>query len=569
MADEKASSEYLQELRRRAEEKLRAARPESGNHDDEELLKLVQELQLHQVELEMQNEELRRTQAELARSQAEYTDLYDFAPAGYLSLAGDGRILRANLTAAALLAAERGRLLGRAFLVHVAADDRQIFYNHLREVIKNQRRTACELRLVKKTGETFHASLESMPARNTAGGLECRTSLLDISERRRLEEELIRIQKYEALELLAGGIAHDFNNLLTAILGNISLARMYLVTGENPAEKLTRAETTALRARDLVKQLLMLSGRGTPSNEVRATATLIREVAELPLKNSDRQYELELAAELWPVTVDLTQFTQVMHNLIINASQAMPQGGTITVRAENLHLEEEEQPGLAAGDYVRIVVEDQGPGIPPDIGARIFDPYFSTKPGGSGLGLAVSRTIIDKFGGRLTGASRPGGGARFEIYLPAAAHPAAAEKKEPGDQQQTPAGRGRILVMDDNPAVREVAGELLAFLGYETESAADGRMALDLYRKAKEQGEPFAAVILDLIVPEGMGGQETLELLRKLDPEVKAIVSSGYAREPVVENFRDYGFLASLPKPYSLDQLGQVLHGILARAQAS
>jgi two-component system, cell cycle sensor histidine kinase and response regulator CckA len=570
MADEKTSSDYRQELRSRAEERLRAAQPESGNHENEELLKLVQELQLHRVELEVQNEELRRTQAELTHSRAEFADLYDFAPVGYLSLDPDGRILRANLTAAALLAAERDHLIGRIFLLQVAAEDREIFYNHFREVTRKQHRAACELRLVKKTGEIFHAGLESVPVRTPDGSILCRSSLLDISERKRLEEELIRIQKYEALELLAGGIAHDFNNLLTAMLGNISLARMHLEPEGQPAEKLARAERTALRARDLVQQLLMFSGRGIPSKEAWASGPLIKEAAELPLKSTGCPHELKLPADLWPVTVDRSQFEQVIQNLIINAGQAMPQEGTITVLADNLRLKEDELPGLAAGDYVRIAVEDQGPGIPTAIGSKIFDPYFSTKPGGSGLGLAVSHVIIEKFGGRLINAPRPGKGARFEIYLPAADHPSEKEKEQKAKAEAgLQVGQGRILVMDDNPSVREVAAALLDYLGYETELAADGQSALELFKKAREQGEPFAAVILDLIVPDGMGGKETMERLREVEPEVKAIVSSGYAKEPVVEHYEKYGFSGSLPKPYSLEQIGRVLHSILEKEEAT
>jgi two-component system cell cycle sensor histidine kinase/response regulator CckA len=571
MTDDKVSPEYWQELRRRAEEKLRAVLPVGGDHD-ERLLALVQELQIHQVELEMQNEELRRIQTELAGSRAEYADLYDFAPVGYLSLDREGRVLRANLTAAALLGAERDRLTGHPLLVHIVAADREIFYSHLREVGLQERPAACELRLEKKTGEIFHARLESVPFRAADGSIECRTSLLDISERKRLdkEKELIRIQKLEALELLAGGIAHDFNNLLTAMLGNISLARVYLETGESPGEKMARAEQAAMRARDLVQQLLMFSGRGVAGKKAWDTALLIREAVALPFESTQCRHELILADDLWPVEVDRVQFSQVMQNLIINADQAMPQEGTITVRAENLHLAGDEQPGLAAGDYVRIAVEDRGPGISPEIRSRIFDPYFSTKPGGSGLGLAVSRALVEKFGGRLTDASRPGGGTSFAIFLPAAAaQPAAAKIEEPEAQAQVLSGRGRILIMDDNPTVREVAGELLAFLGYETEMAPEGRTAVELYRIAKEQGKPFAAVILDLVVPEGIGGQETLKHLRDFDPAVTAIVSSGYAKEPVVENFQKYGFVASLPKPYNLEQLGRVLHSTLKKAEVT
>jgi two-component system, cell cycle sensor histidine kinase and response regulator CckA len=563
MADEKASSEFLQELRRRAEEKLLAALPPGSGEKDEKLLELLQELQIHQVELEMQNEELRRAQGELARSQAEYVDLYDLAPVGYLSLDRDGRTLRANLTTAALLAADRKQLIGRSFLIHVAAEDREIFYNHLREVARKERQAACELHLVRKTGGIFDGRLESVPVKRENGAIECRTSLLDISERKRLEEV-----KHEALELLAGGIAHDFNNLLTAMLGNISLAQLYLEPGGQPGEKLAQAERAALRARDLVKQLLMFSGRGVAEKELWATAPLIREAVELPLNITGCHYEMALADDLWPLAVDRVRFSQVMQNLIINAGQAMPQGGTITIRAVNMRQTQEKQPALAVGDYVRIEVEDQGAGIPPEVRARIFDPYFSTKPGGSGLGLAVSRAIVEKLGGRLAVESGPDESARFAIYLPAAAaQPAPARDDFAATQPLALSGRGRILLMDDDPAVGEVATELLKFLGYETELAVDGRQALEIYKKAKQQGEPFAAVILDLMVPAGMGGQETLKELRKMDPEVKAVVSSGYAREPVVENFQDYGFAASLPKPYSLDQLGQVLHTILAKEE--
>ncbi len=389
----------------------------------------------------------------------------------------------------------------------------------------------------------------------------------DITEQRKMEEELQKIQKLESIGILAGGIAHDFNNNLTAILGNISLAKMEANPEDKIYERLIEAEKASLEATNLTQQLLTFSKGGVPIKRTTSIAELIKDSAGFVLRGSNVKCEFFIPDDIWRVEVDKGQMSRVINNLIINADQAMPEGGIIKVRAENVTVGSacpstrvEHAIPLKDGEYVKIEIEDDGVGIPKEHRSKIFDPYFSTKQKGSGLGLATTYSIIQKHNGYITVESELGVGTTFYIYLPVS-QKGIPEKKD--TDKQPIAGEGKILLMDDEEMVRDVAGRILEHLGYEVEFAKDGAEAIELYKKAKESGQPFDGAIIDLTIPGGMGGQETIKKLIEIDPNVKAIVSSGYSTDSIMANFRQYGFSGVVTKPYKVEDLGKTLNKVI------
>jgi PAS domain S-box-containing protein len=382
----------------------------------------------------------------------------------------------------------------------------------------------------------------------------------DITEKRKMEEELLKADKLGSLGILAGGIAHDFNNILTAILGNITLAKAYTKPGHKVYERLTEAEKACLRAKDLTQQLLTFSRGGAPIKKIASVSESLRDAVPFALSGSNVRCEFTIPDDLWPVEIDEGQISQVINNLIINASQAMPEGGIIKVRAENMVVDAGQSLPLKEGRYIKISIEDQGIGILKEHLSKIFDPYFTSKRKGSGLGLTVAYSIIQKHNGYIDVKSKLGVGTTFFICLPASEHSIAIKDKE---IDKISKGTGRMLLMDDEEMVRDVAGEMLRHMGYSVEFAKNGVEAIELYKIAKESGEPFDAVILDLTVPGGMGGKEAIEKLLEIDPNVKAIVSSGYSNDPVMSDFRRYGFRDVVAKPYKIKELGKTLYGVI------
>jgi PAS domain S-box-containing protein len=383
----------------------------------------------------------------------------------------------------------------------------------------------------------------------------------DVTESRRLEEELRKVQKLESLGVLAGGIAHDFNNLLTGIMGNISLAKVMMNPQDKTFRRLDEAEKAVWRARDLTQQLLTFSKGGAPVRKTSSIEQIVMDSASFVLRGSNVRCEFVVPHNVWPVEADEGQMNQVINNLIINSDQAMPDGGVIKVRIENLSDGQDDLLPMKEGRYVRVSIEDHGVGIPEEYLQKIFDPYFTTKQKGSGLGLATAYSIINSHDGYISVESKVGAGTTFHVYLPASEKGLQAAGRT---RDASIKGTGRILVMDDEEIIREVAEEILGHLGYRVVVCCDGAEALEEYREALASGDPFAAVIMDLTVPGGMGGKETMKRLQELDSKVIGIVSSGYSNDPILAHYREYGFSGVAAKPYNMEELGRELHDLFA-----
>ncbi len=394
----------------------------------------------------------------------------------------------------------------------------------------------------------------------------------DITERKRMAEELLKAQKLESIGILAGGIAHDFNNLLTSILGNVSLSKVRVNTEDEIYRRLGEAEKACNQAKRLTQQLLTFSKGGAPIKKLTSIERIIRESVSFTLRGSSVRCEFSIEEGLWDVEVDEGQIAQVITNLVINAEQAVPQGGVVKVSAENassrinspMHTNYVNllPPSLREGRYIKITVEDEGEGIPQEHLSKIFDPYFTTKHRSSGLGLATAYSIIKNHDGYIEVESGQGVGMRVHIYIPASTE--RVEEKEGGVAEEgVLRGRGRVLIMDDEEMIREVTGEMLSHIGYEVECASDGVEAIELYKRAREENKPFDVVIMDLTVLEGMGGKEAIKRLIEIDPNIRAVVSSGYSDDRVMSEYRNHGFKGVISKPYSIGDLSGVLHEVM------
>ena len=381
---------------------------------------------------------------------------------------------------------------------------------------------------------------------------------IDNTERKTLEEDLLRAQKLESVGTLAGGIAHDFNNLLTTILGNVSMAKLQVSPEDEIFNLLSETETASVRAQTLTKQLLTFAKGGTPVKENASIRDILKESCSFVLRGSKSDCEFSITKDLWSAEVDVGQISHVINNIVINANQAMPEGGIILVTADNLIEEGRHDLPIKPGRYIKISIKDQGVGIAENHLLNIFDPYFTTKEEGSGLGLATSYFIIKKHNGHIAVDSRLGVGTTFHIYLPA------SDKIVPEKEKVVLIkGQGRILVMDDEASLRKMVGRMLKNLGYEAEFAKDGAEAIRMVKESKEAETPYDAVVLDLTIPGKMGGKEAINKLLEIDPAIKAIVSSGYSDDPVLANFHEFGFKGRLPKPFESRSLGKVLHEVI------
>lgn len=447
-----------------------------------------------------------------------------------------------------------------AFVDMVHPGDREVVKKAVNDALYRGKPYSVEHRLVLPDGRVKFLHEHARVTWRDGEPVMMYGTVQDVTEWKRMEEEVLKGQKLESIGILAGGIAHEFNNLLLGIIGNISVAKGYLDPKDRVYGILDRVEQAADKAKGVTKQILTFSKGGKPVREPVRVEGLVKGTAELLLKNSDIGLRTDFPEDLWQVEVDEGQMSQVFNNLILNARQAVSSGGDITITSGNVTLEADSGLALEPGYYVRVTVRDTGSGIPPEDLPRIFDPFFTTKDKASGLGLAVSYSIVKKHKGLITADSTPGKGSVFHVYLPAAS--AAGEGAE--EVEFDAPADGRVLVMDDEKLVRDVSAEMLELMGFEAVFAEDGHAAVDEYKRALDEGRPFNAVIMDLSVPGGMGGKEAVKEVLALDPDARVIVSSGYSRDPIMSDYAKYGFKAVMAKPYRVSDFSRTVKKVVS-----
>ncbi len=441
--------------------------------------------------------------------------------------------------------------------------------NALKNAVKIEGRYALKLAKVNAELKNLNTRLENIVQERTADLLKANQSLKkEMKEKEKMEKELLKVQKLESIGLLAGGIAHDFNNILSAIIGNLSLAQTYAGKNDKIKKYLTDTEKSCLRAKDLTNQLLTFSKGGAPVKKLISMPDFIKESVVFVLRGSNVGYELKIDPDLAHAEIDKGQINQVMNNIIINAIQAMPDGGKITVQAENCVMKKNSASlPVTPGNYIKISIKDQGHGISKNNINNIFDPYFTTKQDGNGLGLTSVYSIVKRHSGYIYVQSVETKGTIFEIYLPASKKKIQSNTSECVRSGKTTAfnGHGNILIMDDDEMIREIVGDMLIHMGYEVDFANDGEEACRKYIKAMEKKEKFDAVIMDLTIPGGMGGQEAVKKILKTDPKAKVVVSSGYSNDPVMADYKLYGFSGVIVKPFQMNELKSLMQELMSK----
>ena len=502
---------------------------------------------------------------ELWRSKRHFEVILDHMSEGMLELTSDWRIVYVNPSIVSLTGMAEERILGTDFINLFHESHKQ----NVREVVEAIDDCPLEIH------ENFpllvngkQVSLHILPVRDEDRLLYV-VIMTDIGEKRMAEARLQQALKTEAIATLAGGIAHDYNNLLAMIMGNLSMAREEAAPHSVMAGLLQEAEQASSKARDLTHQLMTLSRGGYPMKELGSIESLLKEIPGQIQAHKGVEYTFSIQDDLWALEYDTRQMHYAISNVLINAVEAMPQGGTIALQAENLVIENQGKDSalrLNEGKHVRISIRDEGSGIPEEHLNQVFDPYFSTKERGvqkgMGMGLTTAYAVVQKHGGHIMVNSTTGVGTTVTIYLPAEC----AESKAPGakrDDVEAQSTIQKILVMDDEESLRSLAQKMLERLEYKVETVKDGVEAIETYKKHMDSGEPFDGIILDLTIKGGMGGDQAIKELIKIDPDVKAIVCSGYFNDPVLTNYAEHGFRGAMEKPYQKADLESVLKQVL------
>jgi PAS domain S-box-containing protein len=491
-----------------------------------------------------------RTEKKLKESEERYRTLIEQASDGIFLSDDDGKFIEVNTAGCKLLGYSHEEIL-RLTLRDVvkATADSPLSIKKLREGKSVLR----ERELICKDGTLVTVEIN---AKKIAAGL-FQGIARDITDRKRMEEGLRKAQKLESLGVFAGGIAHDFNNLLGGIFGYIDMAKDSCEAGGKTRRYLDKASKTFSRAKDLTGQILTFAKGGAPLMKTGLLMPLVKDCARFALSGSNVSCAFQTAEDLWPCDFDESQIRQVIDNVVINAVQAMPQGGAIKVCVENCTIKSGEKTSITPGRYVHVSIADSGVGIPEDVLPRIFDPFFTTKQKASGLGLAAAYSIIKKHGGEIFAQSQHGKGAVFHLYMP-------VSEKSPEEKivskTRTHKGSGRILVMDDEEAIRETVGDMLATMGYDAEYALNGQDALAMIAKAKAAHNPYKAVFMDLTIPGGMGGKDAAAKLRKTEKDLLVFVSSGYSEDPVMSDPSGHGFNDKIKKPFRRSELADLLN---------
>ncbi len=499
--------------------------------------------------------------AELENSEKKFRTFFDNANDAIIVFELEGRLLEANQVAMDSLGYTRNTLLELQISDLIAPDFLPDLSVHIKEIISTGK-------------QIFESAQKDSEGKIIPVELSCTffefnetPAILavarDISERKIMEQELIKIERLESIGVLAGGIAHDFNNILASILGNINLARLDMGISKETQTLLKEAENASMRARGLTQQLLTFARGGDPVKEVCTVTDIIRDCSDFVLRGSNVSCQYQCHDDLWLVEIDKNQISQVIQNLIINARHAMPDGGEIVVHCRNRLNPQEINSAADTERFIEITIDDCGVGIPDHIIDKIFDPYFTTKQEGSGLGLAVSHSIITKHGGFLLAESTPGTGSTFTVYLPASAA-SQIPLTDPEESKYEPeAGSARVMIMDDDPMIIQVTRAMLEQLGYDVVTAVDGEEAIRIYQKSLDSGQEIDVTIMDLTIPGGMGGKEAVKEILAIHPAAKVMVSSGYSNDPVMAGFQEYGFQAAVCKPFQLQDLKRAIDQLL------
>ncbi len=498
----------------------------------------------------------------LRQSEEKYRTLFESAPEAVFLFEMDGTVIDCNEAAAKLIGVPAEKIIGH----HVGdfagfdGESAERALGVFAGAGRGEEVAAAELRLTPHGRESRWIEVYPTLVNIGADTRAIQVIACDITEQRRMQEELLRAQKLESIGILAGGIAHDFNNLLGAVLANVSLAQKYSESKTTVSERLRDARDALARAQNLAQRLLTFSKGGTPIKRTISLHGIVAESVTLAAKDSNVQCQVSIPDDLWPVEADESQIYQVINNILTNAVQATPDGGMVTVRAENLPASMGGSLPVSQCDCIRLSIEDHGAGIPQEHIPKIFDPYFTTKRQGLGLGLATAHAIVSRHRGHISVDSEPNAGTTFHIYLPAAKERTSETPVATGIPAQADV---RVLVVDDDELMLQAAAAVLRDLGHDAALAHDGDEAVELYRRALDSGNPFDVVIMDLTIPQGLGGKEAMVRLSEIDPGVKAIATSGYTDDPVLAAFEDFGFQGILRKPYAVEDMGSVISRVL------
>jgi PAS domain S-box-containing protein len=497
----------------------------------------------------------------LRESEQRFRNIFEEGPIGMVIVDRKFFFLRANIAFCTMLGYSERELTSLTFQDITHPEHRGIDTENVKRLLKGDipvYRT--EKRYIRKDGAVVWGAATITAIRNKNGNfLHFLSMIEDITERKKTEEALNNAQKLESLGVLAGGIAHDFNNLLHGIFGYIDMAA-YKTQDKEVAEILAKALRTIDLARGLTQQLLTFAKGGSPIKKTENLLLFIHDAVSFALSGSPISCNFKLSENLWLCICDRNQIAQVINNLIINAQQAMPDGGTIEVGAENVVIDEREHPVLAAGKYIRLSIADHGIGMPKEMLQRIFDPFYTTKSKGHGLGLSTCYSIVKRHGGNIEVESEPGNGSIFYIYLPALSDSA---EEHPAQLMLPHKGAGTILVMDDEAFMRETIESMLKLFGYNVICKKNGAEAIESFLSEVKNGRKLSALLFDLTIPGGKGGLETIVEIRKMDNLIPAFVTSGYADDPIMANPQDFGFTASISKPFRIAELAGILNKYL------
>ena len=543
-------------------------RPNAFNKDDIVLLQHFARIISEGFQRFIDILEHRRAEEDLRQSEERFRVLAAVAPVGIFQSDSEGNCIYMNERCSETTGLAAGEELGSGWMQALHPEDAERVQEAWLRTLQESIPFKEEYRFRKPDGSVVWVIDEKLAIRNRDGEVQGYVgSIIDITERLYLEEEMRKVHNLESLGLLAGGIAHDFNNVLTGIIGNLALLEMSLDADSEECEIAMAALRAADRTRELTQQLLTFAKGGAPVKRTAQIEALVRETTDLSLRGSKTKAEFHFAEDLSSVDMDTGQISQVVQNLVLNADQAMPNGGILKISAKNVEISDRDLLPLAPGSYVEVAVEDQGVGMSKETMAQVFNPYFSTKQAGHGLGLSITYSIISRHGGHIAVNSEIDVGTTFAFYLPVADRQTAAPVAKAG--RQLPTGTARILLMDDEELIHEIMSKMLESLGYEVDGVYDGTEAVQTYETSLEAGSPYDVVIMDLTIPGGMGGEEAVAQICQVDPQVRVVVSSGYSNDPVMANYADYGFCGRLAKPVSMAALADTMQRVLAATVGS